>query len=180
MENSNPSAYPDLLIWDENSKFYQLFLDGIKDIYWAEMELIDSLPDLQDAATSAELKEAIGHHLLETKGHARRLENVFSLMNLDPDTKKCKAMAGLLKEANELVSDTDDGTMVRDCAIILAAQKVEHYEIATYGTLCRWAKQMGRTDIADLLHQNLQEEKMADETLTKIAEADINQEGIGE
>ncbi|MGF7230246.1 ferritin-like domain-containing protein [Arachidicoccus sp.] len=179
MENS-AVTFPSTLKWDENSKFYHLFLDGIKDIYWAEKEMVDSLPDMQDAATSAELKSALGMHLNETIGHVSRLEKVFSLMKLEPDSKKCKAMAGLMREARELISDTEDDSMVRDCAIIFAAQKIEHYEIGTYGTLCRWAKQMGKLDIAGLLYHNLSEEKEADEKLTAIAELNINNEGINE
>jgi len=163
-----------------NSPFHQLFVDGLKDIYWAEKHLVKELPKMIKGATSDELKSAIEGHLDETKNHVSRLESVFEDLGLKPQAKKCEAMAGLTKEAAEIMAETEADTMVRDCGIILAAQKVEHYEIATYGCLTEWAKQMGHREVAKLLYATLEEEKGADELLTKVAENDINVEGMEE
>lgn len=162
------------------SPFHKLFVDGLKDIYWAEKHLVKELPKMSKGATSEELKSVIDAHLEETKGHVDRLESVFELLGLKPQAKKCEAMAGLTKEAAEIMEETKSDTMVRDCGIILASQKVEHYEIATYGCLTEWAKQMGHRDAAKLLYATLEEEKAADQKLTDVAENDINQEGIEE
>ena len=131
-------------------------------------------------ATSDELKAAIEGHLDQTKGHVERLEAVFEDLGLKPQAKKCEAMAGLTREAAEIMEETASESMVRDCGIILAAQKVEHYEIATYGCLTEWAKQMGHREAAKLLYATLEEEKAADQKLTAVAENDINQEGVEE
>lgn len=164
----------------KTSPFHQLFLDNIKDIYWAENALVKALPKMQKAATSDKLKDAIGNHLLETENHVERLKRVFALLDEEPEEKKCDAMAGLIKEANELVDETKDDTFVRDSAIILAAQKIEHYEIATYGSLRVWANIMEHTEVESLLSETLSEEKNADTTLTDIAEQNINQEASEE
>lgn len=163
-----------------NSKFYKLFVDGLKDIYWAEKHLVKELPKMSKAATSSELKMAIDSHLEETRGHVTRLEDVFENIGLRPQAKKCEAMAGLVKEAQEIIEETTDDTMVRDCGIIMAAQKVEHYEIATYGSLVAWAKKMDHKKAADLLYATLEEEKLADEKLTEVAEDDVNEQGSEE
>lgn len=180
MENTNANFLGDSIIEKEDSKFCKLFLDGIMDIYWVEKELIDMLPYMKEGATSRKLKEIISAHLQETVGHASRLEDIFALMNIESNTKKCKAMAALIKEVKELLSDTGEDSMVRDSAIIFAAQKIEHYEISTYGTLYRWGQLMGRLDIADLLHKNLDEEKAADDALANTVESIIRNQGTKE
>jgi ferritin-like metal-binding protein YciE len=161
------SAHPQL------EKF---FVDQLKDIYWAEKNLTKALPKMKKAATTDDLKQAIDDHLEQTTEHVSRLEEVFGLMEQKAQAKKCDAMEGLLKEGNSIVEETEEGSMTRDAAIIMAAQKVEHYEIATYGTLVQFAKTMGRDDIAEILKNTLDEEKTADETLTGIAENKINWE----
>lgn len=158
----------------------ELFVDEIKDIYWAEKHLVKTLPKMRKAATSEELANAIGEHLEVTKTHVERLEQVFELLGEKPRAKKCDAMEGLAKEGESIIEDTDEGTATRDVGIILASQKVEHYEIATYGGLTVLAQTLGLTEVADLLAQTLSEEKEADETLTGIAENDINYEAAEE
>jgi len=159
----------------ENSKFHQLFVDQVKDIYWAEKQLIKALPKMQKAATSEELKEVIGRHFEETQVQAQRLEQIFELLGKKPMGKKCPAMEGLIEEGNELISDTEADSMVRDAGIIMAGQKIEHYEIATYGGLATLATTMGHTEMADLLHETLEEEKAADGKLTEVAEQFVNE-----
>ncbi|WP_276134519.1 ferritin-like domain-containing protein [Polluticoccus soli] len=161
-------------------KLMELFKDEIKDIYWAEKHLVKSLPKMMKAATTDQLATAIGEHLEVTKTHVSRLEEVFELLGEKARAKKCEAMEGLVKEGESIVEDTDDGSATRDVGIILAAQKVKHYEIATYGGLVQLAKTLGLTDVAGILLQTLNEEKEADLTLTDIAENDINYEAAGE
>lgn len=158
----------------------KLFIDEIKDIYWAEKHLVKTLPKMKKAATSQELAIAIGKHLDETKVHVTRLEEIFSLLDKKPQAKKCDAMEGLAKEGESIIEDTEDGSATRDVGIILAAQKVEHYEIATYGGLTQLAKTLGLNEVAEILGQTLNEEKTADETLSGIAENDINYEASEE
>jgi ferritin-like metal-binding protein YciE len=157
-----------------DSALLELFTDEIKDIYWAEKHLVKSLPKMQKAATSDELVQAISDHLEATKEHVTRLERVFEMLDEKVQAKKCDAMEGLVQEGEGVIEDTEDGSVTRDVGIILAAQKVEHYEIATYGGLAQLAKTLGREDIAEILGQTLAEEKEADELLTNIAENDIN------
>ena len=164
----------------ENSEFHTFFVDEIKDIYWAEKHLVKALPKMKKAATSIELAQAFEKHTLETQTHIETLEQVFELLGEKPAAKKCDAMEGLLAEADSIIEDTDKGTMIRDAALILAAQKVEHYEIATYGTLVQFAKVLGENEAALLLAETLQEEKDADITLTKIAESFINRDASTE
>jgi ferritin-like metal-binding protein YciE len=159
-----------------NTQLEKYFTDSLKDIYWAEKHLTKALPKMQKAATTDELKNAIGAHLTQTEEHVARLERVFELMGKKAQAKKCDAMEGLLKEGDSIVEETEDGSMTRDVGIIMAAQKVEHYEIATYGGLVTLAKTMGLTEAADILHQTLQEEKEADQGLSDIAENNINWE----
>ena len=148
----------------------EFFCGEIKDIYWAENQLTVALPKMQQAATSKELAKAIGDHLAVTQTHVARLEQVFELLGKKPMAKKCEAMAGITKEGESILEETEAGTATRDVGIIMAAQKAEHYEIATYGSLVQLATNLGLTDVADLLSQTLAEEKDADETLTAIAE----------
>ncbi|HET9277311.1 MAG TPA: ferritin-like domain-containing protein [Flavitalea sp.] len=152
----------------------KFMVDSLKDIYWAEKHLTKALPKLERAATSEELKQALQDHLTVTEEQVARLEQVFELMGKRAQAKKCEAMEGLSKEADSMVEETEEGTMTRDVAIIIACQKVEHYEIATYGGLRQLASTMGLTEAADLLGQTLAEEKEADEQLTSIAENNIN------
>ncbi|WP_316831720.1 ferritin-like domain-containing protein [Pedobacter aquatilis] len=164
----------------ENNEFHEFFLDELKDIYWAEKHLVKALPKLKKAATSPELAAAFDKHTAETQQHISTLEQIFDLLDEKAAAKKCDAMAGLLEEADSIVADTEKGTMIRDAGLILAAQKVEHYEIATYGTLRVFAQNMDRADIADLLAQTLENEKATDVALTEIAEGTINAEAASE
>ena len=164
----------------ESSQLDKLFTDSLKDIYWAEKHLTKTLPKMKKAATTNELKSAIEEHLTQTEGHVTRLERVFELCGKKAQAKKCDAMEGLIKEGESIVEETNDKTMTRDAGIIMAAQKVEHYEIATYGSLVQLAKTLGMNDAADLLHQTLDEEKQADEKLTEIAEWQVNQAAVQE
>jgi len=164
----------------EDSEFHEFFVDELKDIYWAEKHLVKALPKMSKAATSADLATAFEKHTQETQMHIDTLEEVFALLNEKPTAKKCDAMAGLLEEANSIITDTDKGTLTRDAGLILAAQKVEHYEIATYGTLKTFAENMGHTDVANLLQQTLDNEKATDVALTEIAVGYVNAEAAAE
>ena len=164
----------------QDSKLQEFFIDELKDIYWAEQKLVKTLPKLQKAATSEELQSAFESHLEETKTHVQRLEQAFKLIGEKPVAKKCDAMEGITEEGSSVIEDTDEGTATRDVALVLAGQKAEHYEIATYGGLIQIAQTLGHDDIADLLRQTLEEEKMADEKLTEIAENGINYEASEE
>jgi len=156
------------------------FKDEIKDIYWAEKHLVKTLPKMAKAATSSELKEAFTNHLEETKGHVERLEQVFELLEERPQAKKCDAMEGITKEGEGILEETEDGTSTRDVGLILAGQKVEHYEIATYGGLVQLARNLGRDDVAEILDQTLNEEKEADKLLTTVAEDSVNYQAANE
>jgi len=160
----------------ENSQLEKLFTDSLKDIYWAEKQLTKTLPKMKKAATTDELKSAIEEHLTQTEGHVKRLEQVFDMCGKKVQAKKCDAMEGIIKEGDSIVEETQDGSMTRDAGIIMAAQKVEHYEIATYGSLVQIAKTLGMNDAAEVLHLTLDEEKQADEKLTEVAEWHVNQE----
>jgi ferritin-like metal-binding protein YciE len=159
-----------------NGQLEKYFTDSLKDIYWAEKALTKALPKMQKAATTEELKSAIEEHLGQTQEHVSRLEQVFELMGEKAQAKKCDAMEGLLKEGDSIVEETEDGSMTRDVGIIMAAQKVEHYEIATYGGLVQLATVLGQDEAASILEQTLEEEKQADQGLTAIAEDNINWE----
>lgn len=148
--------------------------DSLKDIYWAEKHLTKALPKLSKAATNEELKSALDEHLSVTEEQISRLEDVFEKLGKKAQAKKCEAMEGITKEAESIVEETEEGTATRDVGIIMAAQKVEHYEIATYGGLVQLTKTMGLTEISDILAETLAEEKEADENLTSVAENDIN------
>jgi ferritin-like metal-binding protein YciE len=159
---------------EKKSKLEEFFIEELKDIYWAEKHLTKALPKMQKASTSEELASAFADHLTATEEHVSRLEEAFEMMGETPKAKKCEAMEGLVKEAEELIEDTEDDTSTRDVGLILGAQKVEHYEIATYGGLITLAGTLGRDDVAELLKQTLAEEKEADELLTSIAESNVN------
>jgi len=150
-----------------------LFIDSLKDIYWAENALVSALPKMAQNATSALLASAIKEHIEVTKNQVLRLDAVFELLGEQAAGKKCEAMAGLLKEGDSILEETVAGP-VRDAGIIAASQKIEHYEIATYGTLCSFAKALGENDAAQLLTQTLAEEKEADMILSDTACSSIN------
>ncbi len=158
----------------QDSMLLEFFHGELKDIYWAEKHLVKTLPKMTKAATSAALKAAFTDHLAQTKVHCERLEQVFGILNKKPQAKKCDAMDGITKEGEGIIEETEAGTATRDVGLIFAGQKVEHYEIATYGGLVQLAKTLGLQDCADIMLQTLNEEKKADEGLTEIAENDIN------
>ncbi|WP_025144278.1 ferritin-like domain-containing protein [Pedobacter jeongneungensis] len=164
----------------ENSEFHEFFIDELKDIYWAEKHLVKALPKMKKAATSEGLASAFGKHTSETQEHIATLEEVFNLLGEKAAAKKCDAMAGLLEEADSIIEDTEKGTMVRDAGLILAAQKVEHYEIATYGTLRVFAESMGHDDVVTLLTKTLDNEKATDLALTEIAVGAVNAQAAEE
>jgi ferritin-like metal-binding protein YciE len=157
----------------------KLFIDELKDIYWAENALVKTFPKVADKTSSEDLAEAIQNHFTETKEHVTRLENVFSILGIKAEAVKCESMAGLIKETDQIISETEDGP-VRDAGIISAAQKIEHYEIATYGTLVAFAQILNEPKVASLLEEILEEEKKADQNLTKIAESVVNAEAVNE
>jgi ferritin-like metal-binding protein YciE len=157
-----------------SSQLKKLLVDSLQDIYWAESQLLKSLPSLQDSATTRELKMAIEEHLVQTETHVKRLEEVFALVGEKVQGKKCEAMVGLIRESESVVEHTPAASMTRDAGIIMAAQKVEHYEIATYGSLLEFARTLGLKEVAGLLHATLDEEKQADQGLTTIAQTGIN------
>jgi len=164
----------------ESGLLQELFLESMKDIYWAEKHLLKALPKMAKAATSEELKQSFVEHLEVTKEQITRLEQAFEMLGKKAQGKKCEAMDGLTKEADSIIEDTEKGTMTRDVGLIMAAQKVEHYEIATYGSLAQLAKTLGNNELADLMGQTLAEEKEADQLLTTIAENNINVEATTE
>ncbi len=151
----------------------ELYTDSLKDIYWAEKALTKALPKMAKNATSENLVNAINEHLVVTEEQIARLEKVFELAGKKAVAKKCEAMDGLIKEGQDIMESTEPGP-VRDAGIIAASQKIEHYEIATYGTLCAFAKTLGQDEAAELLGQTLAEEKEADVTLTEAAYNTIN------
>jgi ferritin-like metal-binding protein YciE len=161
---------------ESNSQLQKFFEDSLKDIYWAEKNLTKAMPKMQKAATTEELKNAIEEHLAQTENQVTRLEQVFELIGKKAQAKKCDAMEGLIKEGESIIEETEEGSMTRDVGIIMAAQKIEHYEIATYGGLAQIAITMGLDEAADLLNETLDEEKETDQLLTEIAESNINWE----
>jgi ferritin-like metal-binding protein YciE len=163
-----------------NQPLLDFFVDEIKDIYWAEKHIVKTLPKMQKAACSETLKQTFGDHLEETREHVNRLEQVFQILGEKAQAKKCDAMEGIIKEGDSIVEETEEGTAVRDVGLILAAQKVEHYEISTYGGLAQLARTLGKVDVADLLESTLKEEKKTDQRLTEVAEDGINYEAAEE
>lgn len=160
---------------EEHGSLLEKFLgDQLKDIYYAEQAITKALPKMQEACTTEELKEAFGDHLYQTSKQIKRLEKVFQKLGMQPEGKKCEAIDGIIKEAENIISETKEGTMTRDAALIIAAQKVEHYEIATYGGLVQLAITVGQHEAADLLDKTLNEEEETDLHLTDIAESFIN------
>jgi ferritin-like metal-binding protein YciE len=172
--NQNKAARTETGSGKGNSQLEEFFTESLKDIYWAEKALTKALPKMQIAATTAKLKTAIKDHIVQTKGQVERLEQVFELVGKKPQAKKCDAMEGLIKEGESIIEETEDGSMTRDAGIIIAAQKIEHYEIATYGGLVQLAKTLGNDEAASILQETLDEEKQTDAGLTAIAEGSIN------
>jgi len=154
--------------------FEKFFNDQLKDIYYAEQKLVGALGKMRDAATTEELQEAFEDHMHQTERHCRRLEKVFGSMSMRPEGKRCDAIEGIIREVETIIDETEEGTMTRDAALIMGGQKVEHYEIATYGGLVTMAITMGMFEQADLLDKTLVEEEQTDFLLTDIAENYIN------
>jgi ferritin-like metal-binding protein YciE len=152
-----------------------LFVHTLRDVYYAENQILKALPKMIKKATDAGLRQALSEHLEQTRTHVERLEQVFEMHGAEPKAIDCPAMDGIIEEANEIVGEIGD-KQVLDAAIIAAAQAVEHYEITRYGTLATWAKQLGREDCASVLVETLEEEKEADEILTDVAKGRVNAE----
>ncbi len=165
--NQNNSQMP-------NEHLHELFVDELKDILGAEKQLVVGLKKMSKAAQSEELRQAFNEHLTQTEGHIERLKEVFQSLGKAARGKKCKAMEGLLKEADEII-ESFEGDPALDAALISAAQKVEHYEIASYGCLVTYAKLMEHTEAEQLLQQTLDEEKQTDVLLTEIAMSSVNE-----
>jgi ferritin-like metal-binding protein YciE len=158
----------------EKGTLHDAFIDELRDTYDAERQLTKALPKLAKASTSPKLRDAFATHLKETQGQIERLEQVFSSLDEKVRGKHCDGIAGIIEEGKSVMEeDFDDSTM--DACLIAAGQRAEHYEMAAYGTLIAWARAMGHTEVADLLQENLDEEKAADEKLSALAEGGINQ-----
>ena len=155
-----------------------LFDHGLKDIYYAENQILKALPKLIEAATNPQLKKGLKDHLAETENQVSRLKQIFEMREEKPKGTKCPGINGLLKEGNDLTGNIADKNVL-DAAIIASAQAVEHYEITRYGALIAWARQIGRDDFADILEANLGEEKTADEKLNSLAKGRVNAKAGG-
>jgi len=162
----------------ESSQLMKLFEDQLKDIYWAEKALTKAIPKMIKKATSPQLIEGLEKHLRETQEQVMRCEQVFRIIEKRAVSKKCEAMEGLLKEGDEIIEECEEGPM-RDAGIISAAQKVEHYEIASYGTLRTFAQTLGLAEAAAIFEQTLNEEKAADEKLSEVAMSAVNVQAAG-
>lgn len=176
MKNNNNKKTPPV----QDSMLEEFFHGELKDILWAEKHLVSHLPKMKKAATSPELQQAFSDHLEATKEHVSRLEKAFELLGYKAVAKKCDAMDGILKEGAGIIEDTEAGTSTRDVGLILAGQKVEHYEIATYGGLTQLARTLGHEDVAEILATTLSEEKEADELLSSIGENNVNYQAAEE
>lgn len=163
-----------------DSMLKEFFVDELKDIYYAEKHIAKTLPKMKKAATSMELKQAFEDHRVMTLNQVTRLEQVFELLGEKAKGKKCEAIEGITKEGEGIIEDTEAGTATRDVGLILAAQKVEHYEISTYGGLAQLAVTLGLNDAAELLRTTLEEEKQTDVLLTGIAENSVNYDAAQE
>lgn len=155
----------------------ELFLEQIEDLYDAEQRLVKALPKMAEASSSTQLRQAFESHLAETKGHVRRLEQVFQAMRKKPKGQTCDAMKGLVEEGEDMISNTDQSP-VRDAGLITAANRVEHYEIAAYGSVLAFAKTLGIHEALALLDATLTEEKKADQKLTRLAETSVNENAV--
>ncbi len=157
----------------EFNNLNDLFVNQLEDLYDAEQRITEALPQMSQAAHSSQLKQAFDSHLQETRGHVRRLETVFQQLGMEPKRETCQAMKGLISEGSQIIKASGDEN-VRDAGLIAAAQRVEHYEMAGYGTVRSLARQLGRDDIAQILQQTLDEEGAADKKLSAIAESNVN------
>jgi ferritin-like metal-binding protein YciE len=163
-----------------NSTLREFFVTALQEMYWSETNLVRVLDTMSSVATTKALKEAFELHTEQTNDHAQRLEQVFTLLALPPQAEPCVGLQGLFDEGWQVIDETEEGSMQRDVALIIAAQKVEHYEIATYGSLITLAKTLGQQEIADILGPILEQEKETDMTLTNIALSGINVEASQE
>lgn len=165
---------------NRNSMLQQFFETTLQELFWAETHLVAMFNTMSAVATNTQLKEAFIQHMEETEKHKQRLEEVFTQLNIPPRAQPCLGLQGLFDEGWKVINETAEGSSQRDVALIIEAQKVEHYEIATYGSLVTLAKTMGQKKIADLLVRTLKEEKATDDALTTIAETGINVEASQE
>jgi ferritin-like metal-binding protein YciE len=163
----------------EFNSLEDLFVEQLKDLYDAEHRLVEALPKMADAAHSSALKSAFSEHLEQTRNHVARLEQVFSSIGLEAERQTCQAMKGLVSEGSEIIDSKGSNPAVRDAGLIAAAQRVEHYEMAGYGTARTFAEQLGFSQAADLLQNTLDEEAAADKKLTQLAAQKINAEALG-
>ncbi len=166
-------AEMDVMELDPSDGLIKLFTDSLKDIYWAENHLIKALPKMAKATSLERLERALLDHLDQTRNHAERLEQVFKLLGKEPQARKCDAMEGLTKEGESVIENTDTATPARNLGIIMASQKVEHYEIASYLGIIKLANNLGYTEISDILGETLNEEEDSDALLTDIAANEI-------
>ena len=162
----------------EFNSLEDLFVEQLKDVYDAEQRLVEALPKMADAASSNSLKNAFSEHLEETRNHVTRLEEVFNSIGVEPERQTCQAMKGLVNEGSEIIDSKGSNPAVKDAGLIAAAQRVEHYEMAAYGTARTFAEQLGMSQAADLLQSTLDEEEAADEKLTQLATQKINAEAL--
>ncbi|MBO0950974.1 YciE/YciF ferroxidase family protein [Fibrella forsythiae] len=165
---------------DNDEGLRSLFISELKGIYYAEKALVDNMPGMADAATTDQVRQAFQLHLEETRNQVTRLERVFQSINEPADTMTCNAIDGLADDADNVISNTDSGSLTRDAALIIAGQKVEHHEIAAYGSLHALAQLLGYTEAAQLIEQSLQEEKNTDKKLTQLAETFVNERAKSE
>ena len=163
-----------------NSALQEFFVTALQELYWSEVNLVNVLNTMAEAATTTELKQAFSQHRQQTEQHARALENVFGLLALEGQQEPSAGLQGLFDEGWQVIDETEQGSAQRDVALIIAAQKVEHYEIACYGSLITLAKTLGHREIAQILQPILDEEKQTDAILTSIAESGINEEASQE
>ena len=155
----------------------ELLIDELRDIYHAENQLVKALPKMAKAAKAQKLRQAFEHHLDETKGQVERLDRVFEQLDTRSSGKRCEAMQGLIEEAKEMIEEIKTPEVL-DCALIVGAQKVEHYEIASYGSVCALADALGEKDVKRLLEETLSEEKAADQKLNKLAISEVNKSAL--
>jgi ferritin-like metal-binding protein YciE len=162
----------------DNSELQELFVDELRDVYDAEKQIVRALPKVIRAATAEDLRSALEEHLEETRGQVERLEQVFEQLDMKPRGKHCSGMEGILEEGKDLIGEKEKGDTL-DAGLIAAAQRVEHYEMAAYGTLAAWARQLGLDNASSLLEATLAEEKAADQKLTMLAESETNPAASG-
>lgn len=165
---------------NNSSELKTFFTDHLKTLYWAEKKLVDTLPDMEDAASTGELKEAFRDHLNQTRQHVTRLEQVFNSIGEEADTEKCKIMKSITDAGAKTISNTDDGSAVRDAGLIFGGQLAEHYEIACYGNMIALAKVLGYNEAVSIFEKTLAEEKEADALLTQIGEQNVNYKAASE